>query len=63
MMRGQGAPGAAITATERYVYVLRGRTLYSFDARTLREVARVDLRDEAPGAPGTPRAPGAAPAP
>jgi hypothetical protein len=40
-----------VAATDRYVYVLRGNQLYSFDAKTLREVAKVTL--EAP--PGPPR--------
>jgi hypothetical protein len=51
-LHSPGGSAAAITATERYVYVLRGRMLYSFDARTLREVARVELPDVMRQAPG-----------
>lgn len=36
-------PVPVVAATDRYVYVLRGDTLTSFDARTLRQVARVTL--------------------
>ena len=38
---GGGAP--VITATERFVYVLRGNTLYQFDANGLRLLAQADL--------------------
>jgi hypothetical protein len=41
MMGGGG--GASMTATSTAVYVLRGNTLYSFDARTLRPIAKADL--------------------
>jgi hypothetical protein len=67
-----GFPSTAMAATDQYVYVLRGNTLYSFDARTLRQNASVTLeppqaRSQRPGPapealPGPAREP-VAPAP
>jgi hypothetical protein len=56
-MGGLPAPPTSMTATPQYVYVLRGNTLYSFDARTLRQVGRTTI--EAP----RPRADDRVPAP
>jgi hypothetical protein len=41
MMMGGGP--ATITATEHAVYVLRGNTLYAFNAQTLKPTAQVEL--------------------
>jgi hypothetical protein len=36
-------PGAVVTATDRYVFVLRGDTLYKFDAGNLRLLAQAQV--------------------
>jgi hypothetical protein len=41
MMMGGGP--ATLTATEHTVYVLRGNTLYAFNAQTLKPTAQVEL--------------------
>jgi hypothetical protein len=56
----QPAPGFApfaptISATEKYVYVLRGNRLYAFDGKTLKEVSRTTL--DAPSRSAEPRRP------
>ena len=58
MMR-MGPPPAALTATDKYVYVLRGETLYQFSADGLRLLAKSELprpepRDQ-PDGKGPPR--------
>jgi hypothetical protein len=57
MLGGLPAPPTSMTATPQYVYVLRGNTLYSFDARTLRQVGRTTIQ------PPRPRSDDRAPAP
>lgn len=47
MMPGGG--GGTMTATSTNVYVLRGNTLYSFDARTLKLTAQANLPQPEPG--------------
>lgn len=47
-----GGPGAAITATDKYVYVLRGNWLYQFTADGLKQTAKAELpRPEPPRPP------------
>jgi len=41
--------GASMTATSTAVYVMRGNTLYAFDANTLKLKARAELPDGPPG--------------
>jgi hypothetical protein len=42
-MMGMGGGGATMTATERYVYVLRGNTLYQFSAEGLKLLGKAEL--------------------
>jgi hypothetical protein len=42
-MMGMGGGGGSLTATDRYVYVLRGNTLYQFSADGLQLKARAEL--------------------
>src|SRR5262249_51023224 len=49
MMGAAPAPPTSMTATSQYVYVLRGNTLYSFDARTLRPMGRTTIEAPRPG--------------
>lgn len=61
-MMGMGGAPATVTATEKYVYVLRGDTLMQFSVDGLKLVAKTTLpRDErqpGPGGQGDPNAPG-----
>ncbi len=60
MMMGMGGAPATVTATDKYVYVLRGETLMQFSVDGLKLVAKTTLpRDERPG----PGGPGDGPAP
>lgn len=43
MMGMGGGGGAAITATDKYVYVLRGNTLYQFAAEGLKMLGKAEL--------------------
>jgi hypothetical protein len=65
MMAGPVGPlSTAMAATDRYVYVLRGNTLYAFDARTLRQAATTTLEPSVPARGRQPRSrPEALPAP
>ena len=62
-----GGGPAQMTATATNVYILRGNTLYSFDARTLKLIAQADLPMPVPsqfgpqGFPGAGGPPGAGP--
>ncbi|HIE51513.1 MAG TPA: hypothetical protein EYP85_07110 [Armatimonadetes bacterium] len=47
MLRGMMG-GAAICATEKYVYVVRWNTIYQFGAEDLRLVNKVTLEEEMP---------------
>lgn len=62
MMMGMGGAPATVTATDKYVYVLRGETLMQFSVDGLKLVAKTTLpRDErqpGPGGQGDPNAPG-----
>lgn len=40
---GMGGGPATVTATQSAVYVLRGNTLYAFNAQTLKPIAQVEL--------------------
>ncbi len=51
-------PSVAIHATSDYVYVVRGNTLFQFDARDLKLLKRVELEERRPH-PGALRPPGA----
>jgi hypothetical protein len=55
MMRGMmgGGMQPVVTATERYVYVLRGDTLFQYSAEGLKLVAKATLpQDQRQGGPG-----------
>ena len=57
MMRGMmgGGMQPVVTATERYVYVLRGDTLFQYSAEGLKLVAKATLpQDQRQGGPGGP---------
>ena len=61
MMRGMmgGGMQPVVTATERYVYVLRGDTLYQYSAEGLKLIAKATLpQDQRQGGPGGPGGPG-----
>jgi hypothetical protein len=61
MMRGMmgGGMQPVVTATERYVYVLRGDTLFQYSAEGLKLVAKATLpQDENRRGPGGPGGPG-----
>ena len=61
MMRGMmgGGMQPVVTATERYVYVLRGDTLFQYSAEGLKLVAKATLpQDQRQGGPGGPGGPG-----
>ena len=61
MMRGMmgGGMQPVVTATERYVYVLRGDTLFQYSAEGLKLVAKATLpQDQRQGGPGGPDGPG-----
>lgn len=57
MMMGGGP--ATVSATQSAVYVLRGNTLYAFNAQTLKPTAQVEL-PRPQGGPGGPGGPGGA---
>lgn len=42
-MMGMGGGGATMTATDKYVYVLRGNTLYQFAAEGLKLLGKAEL--------------------
>lgn len=47
-----GGPGAGLTATDKFVYVLRGNTLLQFSADGLKQTAKAELpRPEPPKPP------------
>lgn len=48
MMGGFGGGAATVTATDRYVYVLRGNTLYQFDVNGLKLIAQAQIPVERP---------------
>jgi hypothetical protein len=61
MMRGMmgGGMQPVVTATERYVYVLRGDTLFQYSAEGLKLIAKATLpQDENRRGPGGPGGPG-----
>lgn len=61
MMRGMmgGGMQPVVTATERYVYVLRGDTLFQYSAEGLKLIAKATLpQDQRQGGPGGPGGPG-----
>ncbi len=42
-MMGMGGGGGSVTATDKYVYVLRGNTLFQFAAEGLRLLGKAEL--------------------
>jgi hypothetical protein len=58
MMGMGGGGGASIAATDRYVYVLRGNTLYQFSVDGLKMLAKAELpQAQRPGGGGFPPPP------
>ena len=59
MGMGMGMMGGmpAIAATESYVYVVQGGTLYQFSAKTLKQVKKTQLEKTSPMPPRQPMGP------
>ena len=54
MMMGMGGAPATVTATDKFVYVLRGDTLMQFSVDGLKLVAKATLPRDEPRQPGGP---------
>ena len=60
-MMGGGGGGASIAATDKYVYILRGNTLYQYSVEGLKLLAKAELPQQPRPQGGFPSGPGGGP--